>query len=67
MGDIPKISVALPPLREQVEIVQHLKAIQANYVSLTRMAKEATNTLLERRSALVEAAVTGKIDVWGQN
>lgn len=55
--------VALPPKTEQSEILEFVKKETHRLDSLLVEA-EATNTLLrERRSAVIFAAVTGKIDI----
>ncbi|WP_018773954.1 restriction endonuclease subunit S [Arthrobacter sp. 131MFCol6.1] len=60
LGDLP---VAIPPMDEQRRIVDHLrmKTLQINV--LTDKAHAVVATLKERRSALISAAVTGKIKV----
>ena len=57
--------LCLPPLAEQAEIVTVL-AKQLNALdALNSEAEQGIQLLLERRSALISAAVTGKIDVRG--
>ncbi len=62
---ILEMPIAFPPLHEQHSIVesigQHVKTTNA----LIQEADTAIELLAERRSALVSAAVTGKIDVRG--
>lgn len=58
-----KILLALPPKSEQSAIVTYLDVATAKIDSLTIEAKHAVRLLNERRSALISAAVTGKIDV----
>lgn len=65
MPDIKSLAMALPPLEEQKKIVDHLKLLTGRYDELTREAEAAVDLLRERRSALISAAVTGKIDVRG--
>jgi type I restriction enzyme S subunit len=67
MGVLGDLSVALPPLDEQHEIVQRLYAQLGHLPSLQESAERAVDLLKERRSALIAAAVTGKIDVRGQS
>ncbi|MBV5295090.1 MAG: restriction endonuclease subunit S [Curvibacter lanceolatus] len=60
---VKNIRFALPPLNEQLEIVDFLSQELAR---LNKLALEADNgiaLLKERRSALISAAVTGQIDV----
>jgi type I restriction enzyme S subunit len=57
--------LALPSLREQSEIVSHIALKIAWLDTLIAEAETAITLLQERRSALISAAVTGKIDVRG--
>jgi type I restriction enzyme, S subunit len=57
---------AFPPLIEQCEIALHLRAQLARLQSLIGEAEAAIALLQERRTALISAAVTGKIDVRNQ-
>lgn len=64
--DIVKgIGFARPPLGEQDEIVAFLHERFSRFVNLRRAAEQSVTLLSERRSALITAAVTGKIDVRG--
>lgn len=56
---------ALPPLSEQLHIATGLKSILGNCETLISEAITTKSLLSERRSALISAAVTGKIDVRG--
>lgn len=58
-----RILLALPPMEEQVSIVTFLDGKVAKLDELKRKAERAIELLKERRSALISAAVTGKIDV----
>lgn len=60
---IGSIRVALPPARELGEILAFLDQILAQLDSLRTEAECGIALLRERRSALIAAAVTGKIDV----
>jgi len=57
------IECLLPPLEEQAEIVQYVEREIEALDALVEQAQVASALLLERRSALISAAVTGKIDV----
>lgn len=57
--------VATPPPPEQLAISRFLKGASAGVDRLMREAERAVQLLKERRSALIAAAVTGKIDVRG--
>ena len=58
-----KFRIARPPLKEQEAIVRFLKAKTEKTDTLLGQVEKATVLLQERRSALISAAVTGKIDV----
>ena len=60
---IKSFIVALPAFEEQKEIFTHLSMQSHRYVQLSEKLLTALNVLKERRSALISAAVTGKIDV----
>ncbi len=60
------VSVPLPPFTEQQTIVTYLDTETAKFDTLTAEANRAIALLQERRSALISAAVTGKIDVRGR-
>lgn len=53
----------LPPLEEQQEIVAFVSAELLMFTALVDEAQIGVELLQERRSALISAAVTGKIDV----
>ncbi|MFJ6079314.1 hypothetical protein ACIQC0_13530 [Pseudarthrobacter sp. NPDC092419] len=53
----------VPPISEQLRIVTHLKTKTLQIDDLVEKAKAVISTLKERRSALISAAVTGKIEV----
>ena len=55
--------VVIPPLPEQQEIVRRLDSKVAAATALVKQAEAGIVLLLERRAALIAAAVTGKIDV----
>lgn len=55
--------VCLPPLAEQIEITAHLLKTEQKFEMLVNAAEIQINLLKERRTALISAAVTGKIDV----
>lgn len=63
LGEIGRFPIALPPVREQQLIARYLDDKAGKFDTLTTEAKRATNLLQEHRSALISAAVTGKIDV----
>ena len=63
IGTLNEIFVALPPMEEQEELLGFLQAETAKLDTLTDEAQRAIDLLQERRTALISAAVTGKIDV----
>ena len=52
-----------PPLEDQDAIVERVELTTGRLGILVSKAEEAITLLLERRSALISAAITGKIDV----
>ena len=57
------LEVPVPPLREQEAIAERLSEHTRTYFALTSSVREAVERLREYRSALISAAVTGKINV----
>ncbi|TCR81529.1 restriction endonuclease subunit S [Rhizobium sp. BK376] len=57
------MNVPIPPLDEQQAIAAHLEQETKKNERLQAAAERAITLLQERRSALIAAAVTGKIDV----
>jgi type I restriction enzyme S subunit len=66
-SDLVSIAIPVPPLEEQLLIAHHLDNQLKKLDALVTATNEAIDRLNERRSALVAAAVTGKVDVWGKN
>jgi type I restriction enzyme S subunit len=64
-GIIRKIQLPIPPLAEQAQIVALLDVQTTKIDALVAEAESAAALLKERRSALISAAVTGKINVRG--
>ncbi len=63
LSNIAEAPLALPPFHEQDAIVKYLKCVQNNYDYLSCLSANQVGLLQERRTALISAAVTGKIDV----
>ncbi len=63
VDDIRNFSVALPSYKEQIEIVTELNCVLDKYDTLVDYAESTIELMSERRTALISAAVTGKIDV----
>jgi len=59
---------ALPPAQERLEIVEYIKNYVTKFDKLMKYAERAIELMQERRTSLISAAVTGKIDVrsWEQ-
>ena len=62
---VGQVRLCLPPLDEQHEIVRHINTEISKLDILKVEVDRAISLLKERRSALITAAVTGKIDVRG--
>lgn len=63
--EFKEIVVPLPPKDEVDEILGHLERLSSHSARTIEAAEECIAILNERRSALISAAVTGKIDVRG--
>ncbi|HCG5913267.1 TPA: restriction endonuclease subunit S [Vibrio parahaemolyticus] len=61
--DFKSVSFCYPTLREQNEIVEHLNQEVRKIEQLLTKQERAIALMQERRTALISAAVTGKIDV----
>ena len=62
---IKNLQTSLPPINEQIIIYEYLKRKAAGIDKLIDKTERSIELLKERRSALITAAVTGKIDVRG--
>jgi type I restriction enzyme S subunit len=60
---LAETQLPVPPLAEQREIVAHITSASASLRELTDKANAAIALMREHRTALISAAVTGKIDV----
>ncbi|WP_278432842.1 restriction endonuclease subunit S [Stutzerimonas kunmingensis] len=63
--DLSSLSFAFPLPSEQLEIERFLDIQTSQLDALVNAAEQAIDLIKERRSALISAAVTGKIDVRG--
>lgn len=64
VGNMESFEVPLPPtISEQNSIIEFLKSESASFSKAIRLASLQVELLQERRTALISAAVTGKIDV----
>ena len=57
------IQLSMPPLSEQEDILAYIDTKTTEFDRLTEVSERAISILIERRNALISAAVTGKIDV----
>lgn len=67
MGVIENLPLPVPAKDEQRAIVRHIKREASKWEELIGESQRAIGFLNERRSALISAAVTGKIDVRNWN
>lgn len=65
LGDYKQLKLPLPPLAEQTQIARTINTQFEMMDALLLSANEGVLLIQERRSALISAAVTGKIDVRG--
>jgi type I restriction enzyme S subunit len=65
LGDVANLVMLRPDAEEQRAIVDHIERGVSRLGELIDGAACAVQLLQERRSALIAAAVTGKIDVRG--
>ena len=61
--DVQNLAMPLPPRQEQVEIESYVTEGAARIDALVAKVRDAMDRLKELRTALISAAVTGKIDV----
>ena len=63
LEDIRELVVACPPPEEQVRLAEFIDKKMEAFYTLSEKAAAQVELLQERRTALISAAVTGKIDV----
>ncbi len=63
IGTLNAVTLAVPPIGEQGEILSFINSEIAKLDTLRVESENAISLLKERRSALIAAAVTGQIDV----
>ncbi|MEM5552046.1 restriction endonuclease subunit S [Pseudoalteromonas neustonica] len=63
VDNIRNFAFAIPPYQEQELIVKELEKLTSKYDKLVLNATNAIHLMKERKTALISAAVTGKIDV----
>ena len=62
---VRELNVVLPPEKEQQEICYFVDSISSKFKNIVDSAELQNKLLMERRTALISAAVTGKIDLRG--
>jgi type I restriction enzyme S subunit len=67
LEEFEKLNVFVPPQEERTAIVDEIKVVEGKYLKLIELAETQIALLSERRTALISAAVTGKIDVRNWN
>ncbi len=60
-----RIRTPVPPANEQREILHYVDDVSGKFKKLINRANDQITLMQERRTALISAAVTGKIDVRG--
>lgn len=63
MGVIENLHIACPPKDEAIQIANHLQNKMIRFEKLVDKANKQIELMKERKTALISAAVTGKIDV----
>lgn len=61
--ELGRIFMPVPPINEQNKIVQEIEMLESKYEDIESNATKQIKLLQERRTALISAAVTGKIDL----
>jgi type I restriction enzyme, S subunit len=62
-ADLKHMPVLVPPEEEQKQILKHIKTESDKILTLVAKMEKLIKLLEEKRTALISAAVTGKIDV----
>lgn len=65
IATVKELPIAVPPIDEQNKVIEHLKISIQEIDGLVALGMQTMSYLKERRSALIAAAVNGKIDVRG--
>ena len=63
MPDVNKLIGAFPGVNEQEEIAKHVFSETKKFDVLIKKVEQVVGIVKERRTALISAAITGKIDV----
>ena len=62
-GILKEIVLAVPPIQEQMAILEEISSANMRFGNAIEVSREMVALSKERRTALISAAVTGKIDV----
>jgi type I restriction enzyme S subunit len=62
-GEVQFVKLPIPPRDEQNEIINYIERNVTTFDLLINKQLDAIKLMQERRTALISAAVTGKIDV----
>lgn len=62
---VGSLYAAFPPYEEQLDLIDAVARIESTYNQLELVALQGIHLLQERRTVLISAAVTGKIDLRG--
>lgn len=63
LTDVRRLAAPIPPIEEQQQIMEFVRSSTIKIDALVAKVREAIEHLKEYRTALISAAVTGKIDV----
>jgi type I restriction enzyme S subunit len=63
VSDLVKTRMVVPPFQEQMDISNHIIALTKKFEQLISKSENAIQLMKERKTALISAAVSGKIDV----
>lgn len=63
LGQLNNLPFLCPPLDEQMQLIEYLDSTEKSFSSLIEQANQMILLSQERKTALISAAVTGKIDV----
>ncbi|MFH1029198.1 MAG: restriction endonuclease subunit S [Pseudomonadota bacterium] len=66
LDDVKSLRILIPPIQEQQAIVDRIDVLSHQHHQLISKIRQHIEKLQEHRTALISAAVTGKIDVRGQ-
>jgi len=63
--EFKNLRIAIPPYEEALAVCESIVKMDAEFGAISAAAEQSISLLQERRTALISAAVTGKIDVRG--